>query len=64
MSELVSFEESLEDDDWGIIIGKGGELKGMFIPEGDDEAEVPEVIIKLCKEYWGIDPTADDRVLH
>ena len=54
----------MEDDDWGIIIGKGGELKGMFIPEGDDEAEVPEIIIKLCKEYWGIDPTADDRVLH
>jgi len=64
MSEQVTFEESLEDDDWGIIIGKDGTLKGMFIPEGEDEDEVPEVIVKLCKEYWGIDPMADDRVLH
>lgn len=63
MSEQVTFEDSLEKDDWGIIIGKNGELKGMFIPEGEDEADVPEVIVKLCKEYWGIDPT-DEVTLH
>ena len=40
MSEKIQFEESLEDDDWGIIIGKDGTLKGMFIPEGKDEEEI------------------------
>ena len=64
MSDKITFEKSLEADDWGLIIGKDGTLKGMFIPEGDDEAEVPEVIVKLCKEHFGVDPTADDRVLH
>ena len=63
MSEKVTFEESLEESDWGIIIGKNGELKGMFIPEEEDDAEVPEVIVKLCKEYWGIDPT-EEVILH
>ncbi len=59
MSEVVKFEESLEKDDWGLIIGKNGELKGMFIPEGEEEKNVPEVIVKMCKDYFGIDPTEE-----
>ena len=59
MSEKIQFEESLDDDDWGIIIGKDGRLKGMFIPEGKDEDEVPTVIVKMCLEYFGIDITED-----
>ena len=27
----------------------------MFIPDGKEEEEVPTVIVKLCKEYFGID---------
>lgn len=61
--KVVKFEEALEDDDWGLIIGKDGSLKGMFIPEGKDEELVPEVIVKLCKEYWNIDPT-EEVTLH
>jgi len=61
--KVVSFEEALADDDWGIIIGKDGTLKGMFIPEGSDEEEVPEVIVKLCIQYFGIDPT-EEVTLH
>lgn len=63
MSEQITFEEALEDDDWGIIIGKDGKLKGMFIPEGEEESEVPPVIIKMCKQYFGIDVT-DEVTLH
>ena len=63
MSESVTFEQSLEDDDWGLIIGKNGELKGMFIPEGQDDAEVPQTIIDICIKYFGIDPT-EEVTLH
>lgn len=63
MSETTTFEDALEDDDWGIIIGKDGTLKGMFIPEGEDDTVVPETIIKICKEYFGIDPT-EEVTLH
>lgn len=59
MSEKITFEQSLEEDDWGIIIGKNGELKGMFIPEGEEETDVPPVIVKMCKDYFGIDVTAE-----
>ena len=59
----VSFEDALADDDWGIIIGKDGSLKGMFIPEGQDEEQVPDVIVKLCIDYFGIDPT-EEVTLH
>ena len=52
MSETVTFEESLEDTDWGLIIGKDGTLKGMFIPEGEDEAEPPQAIIDICVKYF------------
>lgn len=62
MSETVTFEESLEDTDWGLIIGKDGSLKGMFIPEGEDEAEVPQAIIDICVKFFGVDPTEEHTV--
>lgn len=62
MSETVTFEESLEDTDWGLIIGKDGSLKGMFIPEGEDEAEVPQTIIDICVKFFGVDPTEEHTV--
>ena len=62
MSEMITFEESLEDDDWGLIISNKGELKGLFIPEGKEEDLVPEVIVSLCKTHFGIDVTADEKI--
>lgn len=62
MTDSVTFEESLEDDDWGLIIGSDGTLKGMFIPEGDSEAEVPQTIIDICIKYFGVDPRENAEV--
>jgi len=63
MSDRIDFEESLEEDDWGLIIGKDGSLKGMFIPKGCEEDAVPEVIVDICLEHFGIDPT-EEVTLH
>ena len=52
----ITFEEALEDDDWGLIIDKTGKLKGLFIPDGADEDDVPDAIIQLCVRNFGIDP--------
>jgi len=52
----VTFEDALSDDDWGLIISKEGILKGLFIPDGKDEDDVPDEIIQLCVRYFGIDP--------
>lgn len=59
MKEKIEFEDALTDGDWGLIISKDGELKGLFIPDGEDEDDVPEVILSICKKYWGIDPNKE-----
>ena len=51
--DLVAFEESLGEGDWGLIFGPKGQLKGIFIPEGKDEHEVPESLIEICQKYYG-----------
>ena len=56
MSKKITFEESLGDSDWGLIIDKNGRVKGLFIPEGSDEDDVPESIIQVCVTQFGINP--------
>ena len=56
MSNRITFEESLEHDDWGLIIDKNGRLKGLFIPDGSNEDDVPESIIQVCVTQFGINP--------
>ena len=70
MTKTIEFEEALEDDDWGLIISSEGKLKGLFIPDGASEDDVPDSIINLCCNQFGIDPqefyNEDERptVLH
>jgi len=59
--ESKSLEEQLGDDDWAIIIGKDGSLKGMFIPEGSDEDDVPLSIVHIMEKYFGIDFGDDEQ---
>lgn len=55
--EYMSFEENLEDDDFGLIVcGVTGKLKGMFIPKDLEQEPVPDFIVELCVDYFGIDP--------
>ena len=67
MAEYISFSESLEDDDYGIILSKNGKLKGIWVPEtiGDDE-EISDAIAFLIKTVFGIDPNdkAEQITMH
>ena len=56
MSRKITFEESLGASDCGLIIDENGNLKGLFIPDGADDDDVPENIIELCCNQFGIDP--------
>ena len=51
----MTLEDQLGDDDWALIIGADGNLKGLFIPEGKDEDMVPESIVQICAKYFGVD---------
>ena len=50
-----TLEEHLGDDDWALIIGKDGNLKGLFMPDGTDEDLVPESIVTIMADYFGVD---------
>ena len=54
MSE-ITLEESLEDNDWALIIDNEGNLKGMFIPQGLEDEPVPDVILQIVSDYFGMD---------
>ena len=56
-----SLYDQLGDDDWALIIGSDGSLKGMFIPEGKDEDEVPYSILHIMEKYFGIDFSEDEE---
>jgi hypothetical protein len=60
MSDFVEFSSTLEEDDYGLIVGSDGSLKGIWVPEGSEDAEVPDVIVELCKDYFGMDNIIDD----
>lgn len=60
--EFVQFGDALEDDDWGLIIGNDGELKGLWIPEGKEDDLVPESIVTICEKYFGVDLTQDGNI--
>lgn len=62
MSTKIEFEDALEDTDFGFIVcGKTGRLKGLWIPNEMEDEPVPENIIDMCIEFFGIDPAAFDE---
>jgi hypothetical protein len=67
VSKKITFEESLGESDWGLIIDSKGQLKGLFIPDGKNEDDVPQSIINLCCQQFDIDPQEFEetpQVLH
>jgi len=61
--DYMGFEETIEEDDYGIILTKDGLLKGIWIPSSHEEEEIPEAIVHLVKTHWGINPN-EDVTLH
>ena len=60
----LTFEESLGKDDFGLIIGKDGELKGMFIPDEKYSPEfIPETLIQILETVYGLD-MGDEVTIH
>lgn len=55
--DYLGLEDSLEEDDYGFILDKEGNLKGMWIPQSQEDEPVPEAIVALLKAHWGVDLT-------
>jgi len=61
----MDFESLMGKDDFGLIIGKNGELKGLFIPDSlDEELDfMPETIIAILEDVYGLD-MGDEATIH
>ena len=61
-SAQVSFDDALTKDDYGLIVSKDGELKGIWIPDSAEDAdEIPQAVADLCMQYFEIDPNAEEE---
>tara|TARA_Y100000385_G_C13074582_1_gene630778 strand:- start:1177 stop:1380 length:204 start_codon:yes stop_codon:yes gene_type:complete len=58
--DYLGFEDSLEEDDYGFMLDAQGRLKGIWIPTSVEEDEVPDAIVQLLKDHWGVDVNDDD----
>tara|TARA_Y100000389_G_scaffold200649_1_gene241552 strand:- start:1541 stop:1750 length:210 start_codon:yes stop_codon:yes gene_type:complete len=52
----LEFKQTLSSTDYGLIIGSDGMLKGIWVPETMDGLDIPEGIVNMCVEKFGIDP--------
>jgi len=57
--DYLGFESTLDEDDYGFILDSEGNLKGIWVPQAHEDEDVPEAIVELLKEKWGIDPNDD-----
>ena len=61
----ISFDDSLDDTDFGLIISSKGELKGMYMPDGAEEVDyVPEEIVQILYQVYGMDISSDSATIH
>lgn len=61
----MDFESVMGKDDFGLIIGKNGELKGLFVPDSlDEELDfMPETIVAILEDVYGLD-MGDEATIH
>ena len=60
--DYMGFSETLEEDDYGLIIGKDGNLKGIWVPkEMEFLDQLPSSIVNVCKLYFDVDPNDESN---
>jgi len=55
----LEFKQSLSETDYGLIVSSEGALKGIWIPVGQEDADIPDAIVSLCIARFGIDPNGN-----
>lgn len=58
-------EDLMDESDWALIFDSNGRIKGVFIPEGQAEDDVPEALVQVLQAA-GIDLTAsaENHTIH
>ena len=60
--DYMGFSETLEEDDYGLIIDRNGNIKGIWVPSHlEDAQELPQSIVNACKLYFDVDPNDESN---
>tara|TARA_B110000090_G_scaffold202348_1_gene245465 strand:+ start:59 stop:268 length:210 start_codon:yes stop_codon:yes gene_type:complete len=52
----LEFKTALDITDYGLIVGCDGILKGIWVPESMEGLEIPEGIVDMCVQKFGVNP--------
>ena len=63
MQVTGNLDALMEKDDWALIFGADGRIKGIFIPQGSEEYDVPATMLAMLQAV-GIDMFTDGASLH
>lgn len=55
----LEFRQALDNTDYGLIVGCDGSLKGIWVPETMEGEDIPDPIVSLCIQKFGIDPSGN-----
>lgn len=58
--KYVGLVDVLDDEDYGIIVGADGEIKGVWIPKEHEELEIPQPVIDFCVKNFGVDISKEE----
>ena len=53
--DFLGLEDTLDEDDYALIMSKDGTLKGIWIPSGSEDTDVPNAITDVIKHFWDVD---------
>jgi len=60
--DYMGFSETLEEDDYGLIVDKDGNIKGIWVPQHLEDVEtLPQSIVAICQLHFGVDPNDDSN---
>mgnify|MGYP006159869961 FL=1 len=58
----LEFKTALDKTDYGLIVGCDGMLKGIWVPETMQGMDIPDGIVDMCVQKFGIDPNGQGIV--
>lgn len=57
----LEFRQTLDATDYGLIVGCDGTLKGIWVPQTMEGMDIPQGIINMCVQKFGIDPSGHNE---
>ena len=58
------FTDIINDEDWALIFDDAGLLRGIFIPDGKTEDDIPDALLDILHLYELDLYDAKDAVIH